>query len=58
MITINFTDDEIRALVCLVWKNPCTTGCVYKYLEEYKGNCSNCPLTKAIISIKNKLGLK
>jgi len=54
---INLIDDEVRTLIALLNSNPCSLGCPYKDMEEYKENCSTCPITKAKKSIRGKLGL-
>lgn len=54
-MNIKFTAEEIKALKCIIDVNPCTAGCVYPEMQDNKKDCDDCPFSKAIYSIEQKI---
>jgi hypothetical protein len=57
MKTIEFTKEELRALLILIDENPCNRGCCYPELESKDISCHQCPFTIATYSILEKIKL-
>jgi hypothetical protein len=54
-MTLELTENELRAIDALLGCNPCRSSCAYKEMQSDTKDCCNCPLTDAIFSIEEKL---
>lgn len=44
---LELTKNQLRALQCYLWTNPCEAGCCYEEYQDKKPNCDRCKFTKA-----------
>jgi len=55
MKTIKLNAIELRALETVVFENCCSSGCAWEEMQTTKIDCGECPLTKALHSIQEKI---
>lgn len=53
-ITLDLTKNEIRALLSVVYKNPCEATCVWDECKK-ASDCDTCAFTKARDSLLDKI---
>lgn len=55
MKTIKFTDEELKVLNYVIFESSCTAGCICPEIQNSNIDCDECPFTKVIQSIEEKI---